>query len=179
MIGRSIGGGVAVAMAAEQGARALVLENTFTKMTDAAVAPVSLAAGAAGDAEPLQLAPPHPQLPRPGVPMPRHGRRNRADRAGPELFEAAPTEFKHFHEIPFARHNDGLPPKYYAALCGVPRPGRRSGSNCRPRIAGEAATGVVVADCCAGVAEQAPPLIVAFPRADGRIAVSAVWPILV
>jgi fermentation-respiration switch protein FrsA (DUF1100 family) len=35
---------------------------------------------------------------------------------GRELFAAAPTEFKQFFEIPFARHNDGLPPKYYSAL---------------------------------------------------------------
>src|SRR5207247_3727660 len=36
LMGRSIGGGVAVAAAAEQGARALVLEATFSRMTDAA-----------------------------------------------------------------------------------------------------------------------------------------------
>ena len=35
---------------------------------------------------------------------------------GRTLFEAAPTEFKHFHEVPFAHHNDSLPPSYYAAL---------------------------------------------------------------
>lgn len=34
VIGRSLGGGVAAAVAAERGARALVLENTFTKLTD-------------------------------------------------------------------------------------------------------------------------------------------------
>ena len=27
-----------------------------------------------------------------------------------------PYDFKQFFEIPFARHNDGLPPNYYAAL---------------------------------------------------------------
>src|SRR5262245_34246287 len=36
VMGRSIGGGVATAIAAEQGAKALVLENTFSTMTDAA-----------------------------------------------------------------------------------------------------------------------------------------------
>jgi hypothetical protein len=35
---------------------------------------------------------------------------------GRMLHEAAPTEFKHFFEIPFGRHNDGLPPNYYASL---------------------------------------------------------------
>jgi len=36
LMGRSIGGGVSVAAAAEQGACALVLEATFSRMTDAA-----------------------------------------------------------------------------------------------------------------------------------------------
>ena len=36
VMGRSIGGGVAVANGGRQGARALVLENTFSRMTDAA-----------------------------------------------------------------------------------------------------------------------------------------------
>jgi hypothetical protein len=35
---------------------------------------------------------------------------------GRVLFEAAPSAVKQFHEIPFARHNDSLPPNYYAAL---------------------------------------------------------------
>jgi uncharacterized protein len=116
IIGRSIGGAVAVAMAAEQGARALVLENTFSKLTEAAARqfpwlPVRLMmrnrynslkriknyygplfqCHATGDeVVPIELA-----------------------RA---LFEAAPTEFKQFHEIQFARHNDSLPPSYYASL---------------------------------------------------------------
>jgi fermentation-respiration switch protein FrsA (DUF1100 family) len=36
LLGRSLGGGVAVALAASNGARALVLENTFPSMTDVA-----------------------------------------------------------------------------------------------------------------------------------------------
>lgn len=36
LIGRSLGGGVATALAAEQGTRALVLQSTFTRITDAA-----------------------------------------------------------------------------------------------------------------------------------------------
>ena len=116
MVGRSIGGGVAVAAAAEQGARALVLENTFSKMTDAAAAlypwlpvklvmrnrynslkrikkyhgPVFQCHGTADEVVPIEL-----------------GRR---------LHATAPTEFKQFFEIPNARHNDSLPPKYYTAL---------------------------------------------------------------
>jgi fermentation-respiration switch protein FrsA (DUF1100 family) len=116
VMGRSIGGGVAVQMAAEQGARALVLENTFSRMTDAAAVlypwlPVRLVManrynsvrrikgyrgplfqchGTADDTVPIEL--------------------------GRKLFAAAPTRFKKFHEIRNARHNDTLPPAYYAAL---------------------------------------------------------------
>jgi hypothetical protein len=116
VMGRSIGGGVAVAMAAEQGAKALVLENTFSKMTDAAASlypwlpvrlvmrnrynslrrirkyhgPVFQCHGTGDEIVPIEL--------------------------GRALHEAAPTEFKQFYEIPFARHNDCHPPAYYAAL---------------------------------------------------------------
>lgn len=116
VMGRSIGGGVAVAMAAEQGARTLVLENTFSRMTDAAAVlypflPVRLVMrnrynsvrriqnyhgplfqchGTGDEIVPIEL-----------------GRR---------LFDAAPSRMKQFHEIPNARHNDTLPPQYYAAL---------------------------------------------------------------
>jgi fermentation-respiration switch protein FrsA (DUF1100 family) len=116
VMGRSIGGGVAVQMAAEQGARALVLENTFSRMTDAAAVlypwlpvrlvmtnrynsvrrikgyhgPVFQCHGTADDMVPIEL--------------------------GRKLFEAAPTRFKKFHETRNGRHNDTLPPAYYAAL---------------------------------------------------------------
>ena len=116
IIGRSIGGAVAVAMAAEQGARALVLENTFSKLTEAAAhqypwfpvrlvmrnrynslrrirnysGPLFQCHGTADDFVPIEL--------------------------GRELFKAAPSKFKRFYEVPFARHTDTLPPRYYAAL---------------------------------------------------------------
>jgi uncharacterized protein len=116
IIGRSIGGGVAVAVAAEQGARALVLENTFSKMTEAAAhqypwLPVKLVMrnrynsirritkyhgplfqchGTADNIVPIEL--------------------------GRALFDAAPTELKQFYQVHFARHNDSLPPKYYQSL---------------------------------------------------------------
>ena len=116
VVGRSIGGGVAVAVAAEQGARALVLENTFAKMTDAAAhqypwLPVKLVMrnrynslrriknyhgplfqchGTADDIVPIEQ--------------------------GRTLFDAAPTEFKQFFQVNFARHGDSLPPNYYTAL---------------------------------------------------------------
>jgi fermentation-respiration switch protein FrsA (DUF1100 family) len=116
VIGRSIGGGVGVAIAAEQGARALVLENTFSKMTDAAAhlypwlpvrlvmsnrynsvrriknfhGPVFQCHGTADDIVPIEL-----------------GRR---------LFDAAPGRVKHFFEVPYGGHNDSPPPAYYASL---------------------------------------------------------------
>ena len=84
VMGRSIGGGVAVAVAAEQGARALVLENTFSRMTDAAAVlypwlPVRLVMrNRYNSIRRIQ------KYHGPAVPMPRHGRRSRADRAGPQ-----------------------------------------------------------------------------------------------
>jgi fermentation-respiration switch protein FrsA (DUF1100 family) len=103
-------------MAAEQGARALVLENTFSKLTEAAAhqypwlpvrlvmrnrynsvrriskysGPLFQCHGTADDLVPIEL--------------------------GRELFEAAPGKFKRFYEVPFARHTDTLPSTYYAAL---------------------------------------------------------------
>jgi fermentation-respiration switch protein FrsA (DUF1100 family) len=116
VVGRSIGGGVAVAMAAEQGARALILENTFSSMTDAAAhlypwlpvrlvmrnrynslrripsyfGPLFQCHGTADEIVPIDL-----------------GRR---------LHAAAPGRVKQFYEIANARHNDTPPPAYYAAL---------------------------------------------------------------
>ena len=83
IMGRSIGGGVAVAMAGEQGARALVLEATFSRMTDAAASlypwlPVRLVMS-----NRYNSVKPHPEVHGPAVPVPRQQRRSRADRAGP------------------------------------------------------------------------------------------------
>jgi fermentation-respiration switch protein FrsA (DUF1100 family) len=116
VMGRSIGGGVAVAIAAEQGAQALVLESTFNKMTDAAA---SL----------------YPWLPVRLVMRNRYNSMKRIQKYhGPvfqchslddevipielarKLYDTIPSRLKHFHEIPYARHNDTPPPAYYAAL---------------------------------------------------------------
>jgi uncharacterized protein len=116
IIGRSIGGGVAVAMAAEQGARALVLENTFSMLTEVAAhrfpwLPVRLV-----------MRNRYNSLKRiknySGPLFQCHGTDDEVVpiKLGRTLFEAAPTEFKHFHIVGFARHNDSLPPSYYAAL---------------------------------------------------------------
>ena len=96
---------------------------------------------------------------------------------GRALFEAAPDRFKQFHEIPFARHNDGLPPNYYAALAEfldrvdeaapeMPATHRRT----------EAATGVVAEVGLRGSCYRA---LECRSAARHRFAVSAVWAILV
>jgi fermentation-respiration switch protein FrsA (DUF1100 family) len=115
-MGRSIGGGVSVAAAAEQGARALVLEATFSRMTDAAAnmfpwlpvrlvmsnrynsikrlqkfsGPVFQSHGASDEVVPITLA--------------------------RKLFDSSPSKDKQFYEIAYARHNDTPPSAYYAAL---------------------------------------------------------------
>jgi hypothetical protein len=116
VMGRSLGGGVAVAMAAEQGARALVIEATFTKMTDVAAyqypylpvrlvmrnrynslrrirnytGPLFQSHGTADEIVPMRLA--------------------------RKLFDSAPSRMKQFYEVNFARHNDSPPPAYHLAL---------------------------------------------------------------
>jgi hypothetical protein len=116
IMGRSIGGGVGVAMAGEQGARALVLEATFSRMTDAAA---SL----------------YPWLPVRLVMSNRYNSMRRIQKyAGPlfqchgsadevvpialarRLFDTSPSPMKQFFEVHYGRHNDSHPPAYYAAL---------------------------------------------------------------
>src|SRR4029079_2686449 len=115
-MGRAIGGGVSVAAAAEQGARALVLEATFSRMTDAAA---SL----------------YPWLPVRLVTSNRYNSSKRIQKfSGPlfqshgacdevvpiklarKLFDSSPSDDKQFYEIAYARHNDTPPTAYYAAL---------------------------------------------------------------
>ena len=74
LMGRSLGGAVAVALASENGAQALVLENTFSSMPDVAAAALPLAARPLGHGEPLRLAVADPEVPRPAISEPRHGR---------------------------------------------------------------------------------------------------------
>jgi fermentation-respiration switch protein FrsA (DUF1100 family) len=35
---------------------------------------------------------------------------------GRRLFDTAPGRMKHFHEVPYGRHNDTPPPAYYSDL---------------------------------------------------------------
>ena len=116
VMGRSLGGAVAVAMAAEQGARALVLENTFSSLSETArklcpyfpldwfmrnrfnsarrigkfTGPLFQSHGTADRIVPIEL--------------------------GYKLHEAAPTEDKQFFEISGGQHLTSQPPGYYAAL---------------------------------------------------------------
>lgn len=116
MMGRSLGGAVAIAAAAEQGAWALVLENTFSRMTDVASRhypwlPIRLLMRnrydclsriAGYDGPVLQC----------------HGT---ADRIVPielarELFAAIPSEHQQFLEFPGLGHNDPMPASYHAQV---------------------------------------------------------------
>lgn len=115
LMGRSIGGGVAIALAAENGAASLVLQNTFTRLTDAAAShypwlPVrwlmrnrydSLGRIASYDGPVFQS----------------HGTSDRVVpfAQGEELFAAIPSEQKEFYRLR-GGHNDGQPAAYYEAL---------------------------------------------------------------
>ena len=116
VMGRSLGGAVAIAVAARQGAQALVLENVFTRMTDVAArhypwlpvrtlmrnrydcmsriaqfaGPVLQSHGTADDIVPLPLA--------------------------RELFQAVPSSRKSFLEFAGDGHNDPPPGWYYRQL---------------------------------------------------------------
>lgn len=116
LVGRSIGGGVAVALAAELGAEALVLQSTFTRLTDAAATlfpwlPVRLAMRNRYDSISRIKDYSGPLLASHGT----------ADRIvpygqGQQLFELAPSEAKQFFTIDGGDHNDPQPPGYYPEL---------------------------------------------------------------
>jgi fermentation-respiration switch protein FrsA (DUF1100 family) len=116
LIGRSLGGGVAVALAAEEGARALVLESTFPSMPDAAAChypwlPVrwamdnqydSIARIAGYDGPLLQS----------------HGTMDEIipSALGRRLFDAAPSAIKKWIDLPALGHNSPWPGSYYDRL---------------------------------------------------------------
>jgi fermentation-respiration switch protein FrsA (DUF1100 family) len=116
LMGRSLGGGVAVALAGESGAQALVVENTFPTMADVAafhywMLPVRLvmdnrydSAGRIQDYD-----------------GPFHQSHAVDDQLipitlGRRLFDAAPDSNKRFIEFPRRGHNDHWPMSYYAEL---------------------------------------------------------------
>ncbi len=115
LMGESIGGAVAVDLAAEEGARGLVLENTFSSLREVAsnVYPALLVSLLVADKlnSAAKIGKYHGPL------FQVHGE---ADRLVPlasarKLFAAA-QEPKSFLELPRHDHNDPLPEMYYSAL---------------------------------------------------------------
>jgi uncharacterized protein len=116
VMGRSLGAAVAAAMAAELGAKALVLENGFSRMTDVAAhhypwLPVRLVMHNRYDS--LQrIADYHGPL------LQSHGVSDWIVpiRFARQLFDAAPSQPKRFLEFNGQDHNDSFPPGYYRQL---------------------------------------------------------------
>ena len=116
VLGRSLGGAVAVAVAAERGARALVLENTFSRLTDVASyrfpwLPVKALMSTryhaidwirGYDGPLFQL----------------HGTRDRVAPAkfARDLFAACPSEMKRFYIQRGGRHHDAPPLAFFTRL---------------------------------------------------------------
>lgn len=116
LIGRSLGGGVAVAIAAEQGAAALVLENTFPSLVAAAAhqypwLPVGWAMDNRFDsvARIRHFA---------GPLMQSHGAADTLipSRLARQLFDAHPGTRKRWLDLPGLQHNDAFPASYYTIL---------------------------------------------------------------
>ena len=116
VMGRSIGGSIATAVAAKQGAKALVLINAFSRMTDVAAQhypwlPVRLVMKNRYDSVARIRDYRGPVFQSHGtddwiVPI----------RFGRELFEAAPTTQKRFVELSDYGHNDPEPDRYFREL---------------------------------------------------------------
>ena len=115
-MGRSLGGAVAVALAADYGCRGLVLDRTFSKLTDAAAhnfpwLPVRLIMrNRFSSLEKIREY--HGPL------LQSHGS---ADAVvpfaqGKQLFDASPSQNKRFIEVPDGNHNGPLPDYCYDAL---------------------------------------------------------------
>lgn len=116
LMGRSLGGGVAVALAAEAGALALVLENTFPTMPDVAAVhypwlPVRWVMDNRYDcmSRIQKYRGPLFQI---------HGKRDQIVplELGRRLFDAAPSPQKRWVELADRGHNDPWPASYYAEL---------------------------------------------------------------
>lgn len=116
IVGRSLGGGVAVALAEQQGARALILQNTFASMTEVAASkypwfPIRwMIRNRYPSAERIQAYT--------GPLLQCHGTADEIVpfEIGKRLFAAAPSQQKRFIEFPGAGHNWPLPNDYYQAL---------------------------------------------------------------
>lgn len=116
LIGRSLGGAVNVAVAAERGAKALVLENTFSRLTDVAAykfpwAPVRTLMTQRYDSID-RIKSYHGPL------MQLHGTRDRVVRAkfARDLFRACPSDQKRFFVQRRGVHHEPAPLAFYAEL---------------------------------------------------------------
>jgi fermentation-respiration switch protein FrsA (DUF1100 family) len=118
LIGRSLGSAVAIALAAQNGARALVLQNAFSRMTDVAALhypwlPVRLVMSNRYDnlAEIQKYTGPLLQS---------HGTRDEfiPIASARQLFDSAPSNRKKWIEQPNLRHNSPLPATYLKELDG-------------------------------------------------------------
>lgn len=115
IMGQSLGGGVAVDLAAYDGARALVLEKTFSSVPDVAATrlpwlPVRWMMRTRFDSQ-AKIGDYHGPL------FQSHGTADTVVpyRFGQKLFEAA-NEPKQFFSIPRGEHNEPMPAGYYRAL---------------------------------------------------------------
>ncbi len=116
LLGRSLGGGVAVDLAAGDGARALILESTFTSLPDVAAgfypwAPVHWLMRTRLDSKSKIAKFSGPVLQSHGdadeiVPF----------RLGQQLYEAIPHDDKRLVTLPGRMHNDPQPVTYYREL---------------------------------------------------------------
>jgi fermentation-respiration switch protein FrsA (DUF1100 family) len=116
LMGRSLGGGVAVALAAEEGAQALVLEAVFPVMCDVAALhyrwlPVRWVMKNRYDCV-SRIQKYHGPL------LQSHGTSDAVVpiEMGRRLFDAAPSKNKRWIEFPGLGHNDGWPAGYYVQL---------------------------------------------------------------
>ncbi len=116
LAGRSLGGAVSVALAAERGAKALVLESTFSRLTDVAAyrfpwAPVrSLMTQRYDSIDRIRGY--HGPL------MQLHGTRDKIVRAkfARDLFRACPSDQKRFFVHRGGQHHEPAPLAFYAKL---------------------------------------------------------------
>jgi hypothetical protein len=116
LMGRSLGGGVMVDLAARDGARALVLESTFTSLPDVAAIhypmfPVRLLMR-------NRLASRDKIAEYRGPLLQSHGDADRTIplKLGQALFDAARSPQKEWFTVPRGDHNDPQPAEWYAAL---------------------------------------------------------------
>ena len=118
LVGRSLGGAVSLAVAVERGAKALVLENTFSRLTDVAAykypwLPVRKLMRDRYDSV-SRITDYHGPL------LQLHGTRDRVAPAkfARELFAACPSNYKRFYTVRGGRHFDPAPLAYYTRLNG-------------------------------------------------------------